>query len=446
MQCLDSGGLKVTSPSISVISTLRLQYPTGPEVGTASTIQWSGGVSPYTVYVLSSDKSTQYYKYTGSSLSGSWTPSSSVSGLNVLFQVTDSNGVTATSNPVTVGDGGAGASNSLQSVLSTESIASVASVSSVSVASVASVASQTTTANNGPTSQSSPTQGPTSGSNPTSNTGATNSGTVKGTSTSTSSGQPTQTGGGGNGGGGGGKSSTNVGAIAGGVVGGVLGLALLALLAIWARRSGMCGGQSAHDDFEDAGFEKGASEAAMAGGAAGGAYGAQREPTVPNVQPDVTGNTGYASNPFGNPAGYPHEGGYGAAAAMGAGAGAAGGYYAGQQQQGQHPYNPYPQTGGAEYYNQGGAYGQAPGSPTPSFPNPNLAAGGMYAPQPGASNPSTSDPRTSVFSENATSLPYAASTGAGSHAGPGAARTMGSTSPPPGSQPHGWSGLPEVQS
>ena len=78
--------------------------------------------SPYTVYVLDVDvcvpsccnltiltlcghislQQTRYYwKYTGSETSQSWTPDISA-GTEVVFQVLDSNGVKATSDPVAV--------------------------------------------------------------------------------------------------------------------------------------------------------------------------------------------------------------------------------------------------------------------------------------------------------------------------------------------------------
>ncbi|KAF8305541.1 hypothetical protein DL93DRAFT_312839 [Clavulina sp. PMI_390] len=402
MQCIDSAGLKVTSPTISVIASVAIEYPTGPQVGVSSSIQWSGGWAPYTAYVLSTDESTYYWKYTGSSLIQYWTPSVAA-GTQVLFQVVDSNGVTATSSIITVGDNGASVSQ--QSLLSTASLASVASQSS-------------------PTAQS--TQPSTTASNPTTTTASpskTTSGTVGGSATAhTSSGQPTQTSGGS-----GGKSSPNVGAIAGGVAGGVLGLALLGLIGVWIARTGLCGGKRAADDtdLENGAHEKGEGAAVITGGHVDGV-----------IQRSLTGTTGSAHGHNPSATG----GAYGYSTGAGMGEGAASGYYVEQQtQQGLHPYTPYPSSVNHSLQSS---------SPAPSFPEAIIpTAGGMYAPQPGVSmvslSPSNSDARSAELGGGAANASYAHTT-EGSYMSE--ARTMGTMSPPPpsGTLQH-FSGLPEVQ-
>lgn len=474
MQCRDSAGLEVTSPTIAVIASLQLHYPTAPEVGVASPITWNGGLAPYTIYVLTADQSKYYWKYSGTAVSQQWTPSVTA-GTQVVFQAVDDNGVKATSDIVTVNANGAAASASQISVLSIQSVSSLQALSTLSVASVASVNSQTgggtTTSSTSPPSSptsstaSSPTLTPSSSNAPPSSsssaTSTTNSGGNGSPTSSSTSATSTGSNAAGGSSGGGGKSSTNVGAIAGGVVGGVLGLAIIAALAFLIHRrtqnhgagglgsedgmyggaGGVGGGGAGEKPVGDMGAREPTLPVMGAGAAAAGAgagyaaaegYGAhEQQQQQGQYRPESMGSYGY--NP--NSPSYAQS----QVTAGAAGVGAAG-YYGGggaqndwQQQQTPSPSHssfPNPNTYPAYPSSQ---LNPAPGSPMPSTVAQSISYSGTPQPRTVSTEPSGMDQRLSMFSEDSTALPYAQGPAGHGGSGPGA----GSTTP-------GWRGLPEV--
>lgn len=228
-----------------------------------------------------------------------------------------------------------------------------------------------------------------------------------------------------------------MGAIAGGVVGGVVGLALLAALGFFlARRNGGFGGTSKHADY-------------VAGAPGTGGEPDLREPTLPNA--------GYASSvhdshgPF---ASEPHDAGADGAYGSGPAYGGAGGPGPSASTS---VYAPSATTAGAAGVGAGAGYyagnyadrGATPGSGaqplsggSTNLPYAQHQQGGWGQQQPytpsaaGSANPSF-PPSHDIYSTG---------TGTGTGSGPGTAEgnSARSFAASPGPHAQGWSGLPEV--